>query len=493
MKKDNYLKSPDLLPVQIHKKNISSFGFIMIWISMAIVLAAFSLGGLGIQQLSLGSVILATAIGSIFLGLLMTLTGDIGIEHGLSFPVYLRAPFGTVGTHIPSIIRGLVAAGWFGINTYFGSTAMNAILYTLTGVDNWFICFIIFAALQIFNTAFGIKAVERFADLSAPVIILISIWMYMTLSKEAVTAGKDIWSWVENPVTGTAAVTAFIVVIMGNMGFWSALAADMPSISRYVKAPSHEKGWFKRNKNAILGNLIAYPITQIFMVSIGAVSYIALGNYDPVVALQETSGGIVLSILLIMIVLAQWSTNTTANLIPAAAIFSNIGGPRFPFWLGVISAGVIGIMMQPWNLFGFISDALLYVGSVISGIVGILISDYYFIRKRRVNVRALYEMDGQYHYGHGINYAGFIAWMLGAIAALLFMDYSFLIGLSISLISYYFLAKYWWFIKYPQAELQDQDDAKYLGISVGNDWVIEMITEPAPERVNTTLEQKSSF
>lgn len=491
-KNKNYLKSPDLMPIRMEQKNISSLGFVLIWVGMAVVLAAFSLGGAGVQQLSLGTVILATAVGSILLGILMTLTGDIGIEHGLSFPVYMRAPFGTVGTHIPSIIRGLVAAGWFGINTYFGATAMNAVLFSLFGFDQWAVCFAAFAGLQMINTALGFKAVERFADLAAPVIILISVWMYMTLSEEAVAVGKDIWSWIESPVTGSAAFTAFIVVTMGNMGFWSALAADMPSISRYIKAPAYEKNWIKRNKNAILGNIVAYPITQMFMVAIGAISYIALGNYDPVVALQQAASGLVLGVLLLMIVLAQWSTNTTANLIPAAAIFSNVGGPRFPFWLGVGAAGFIGIAIQPWSLFSFISSVLLYVGAILSGIVGILIADYYLIRKRRINVTDLYEIDGQYHYKNGINYAGFIAWGLGAVAALIFMNYSFIVGLLVSMISYWPLAKYWWFQKYPQAELLDPDDMKYLGISSGRDWKIELDLQIEPELAPNVSEKSAT-
>ena len=100
----------------------------MMWVGMAVVLAAFAIGGAGVQSLSLTWVVVATIIGTVGIGLFITVIGDIGIEHGLSFPVYMRAPFGTIGTHIPSIVRGLAASFWFGINTYFGATAMNGIL-----------------------------------------------------------------------------------------------------------------------------------------------------------------------------------------------------------------------------------------------------------------------------------------------------------------------------------------------------------------------------
>lgn len=471
-KNSSYLKSPDLLPISHDGRKIGTLGFAVMWVGMAVVLAAFAIGGAGVQNLSLGWVILATIIGSVGIGLFMTITGDIGIEHGLSFPVYMRAPFGTLGTHIPSIIRGLTASFWFGINTFFGATAMNAILDTLFNFDNWFVCYLIFAAVQLINTALGIKAVERFADLAAPIIIIISAWMYTTLSDRALEQGRDVWTWIESPVTGGAAFTAFLVVIFSNMGFWATLAADIPSISRFIKAPKYERSWLKRNKSSIVGSVIALPLTQTFMVIIGGVAYIAVSNYDPVVALQEAASGIVLGILLLMIIFAQWSTNASANVIPAATIFSNVGGPKVPFWAGVFIAGIVGSIVQPWSLFDILIPLLLIVGGILSAIVGILFADYYLLRKRRVNVPDLYEENGQFKYFHGVNLAGFIAWIAGGTASYFLTNYSFIVGFIVGAAVYYVLAKYWYFNKYQQAEIIDPDDEKYLGITVGRDWVI---------------------
>ncbi|MFB5282500.1 NCS1 family transporter [Peribacillus sp. Hz7] len=488
-KNSNYLKSPDLLPISYRDRSISAFGFSVIWVGMAIVLAAFAIGGAAIINLPLPIVILATLVGSVTIGIFMTIIGDIGVEHGLSFPVYMRAPFGTIGTHIPSIIRGVTAACWFGINTYFGSTAINGILNLLFGFDNWFICFLLFAAAQLINTSLGIKSIERFADLAAPVIIIISCWMYIALADNAAGQGKDIWTWVESPVTGAAAFTAFMVVVMANMGFWATLAADMPSLSRFFKAPKNERNWFKRNKTQLVGSIIVMPIVNTFMVVIGAVCYIAVSTADPVVALQEAANGFILGILLLMIVLAQWSTNTSANVIPAATIFSNVGGPKVPFWVGVIIAGIIGILAQPWSLFDILNSALLVIGGILTAIVGILFADYYLLRKRRVNVHDLYEVDGQFKYMKGFNWAGMIAWIIGGVTANLLPAYSSLVGFAVGAIVYYVLAKYWWFKKYPQAEIEEPNDEKYLGITVGRDWEIEVEPETvtAPKVVNEKL------
>lgn len=476
--KKNYLQSPDLMPIPHDKKKISTFGFAVMWVGMAVVLAAFAIGGSGIQTLSLPMVILATMIGTILIGIFMTLTGDIGIEHGLSFPVYMRAPFGTVGTHIPSILRGITASMWFGINTFFGSTAMNAILNVLFGFDNWVICYIIFASLQLFNTALGIKAVERFADLAAPIIILIGVWMYTTLSDQALEQGRHLWTWVENPTVGIAAFTAFMVIVTGNMGYWSTLACDISSLSRFIKAPKFEKNWLKRNKGTLVGSVVALPLTQTFIVVLGAVSYMVVSNYDPVVALQEAASGIVLGILLLMIVLAQWSTNVSANIIPAATIFSNVGGPKMPFWLGVFAAGIVGTIFQPWNLFQVLIPFLLIVGGILSAIVGIIVADYYILRKRRINVHDLYNNEGQYKYDSGVNVAGFIAFIAGGGIAFFFPTYSFFVGFLVGGTVYYILAKHWYFKKFTQAEIEDPSDEKYLGITVGRDWIVgEEFTE----------------
>ncbi|MFC0271824.1 NCS1 family transporter [Metabacillus herbersteinensis] len=488
-KNNNYLKSPDLLPIPHSERNIGTLGFSMMWVGMAVVLAAFALGGAGVQVMPLPWVLFASFIGCLAIGFLITLIADIGIEHGISFPVYLRAPFGTFGTHLPSLLRGVAASIWFGINSYFGAAAINGILNIWTGFDNWFICFFIFVVAQIINTSIGIKSIEKFADLAAPTIVLISIWMYYTLSGQASAANKDVWTWIENPVSGVALFTAFLTIVFGNMGYWSTLSADISSLSRFIKAPKYERRWFKRNKGALVGSVIALPLTQTFVVAIGGVAYIAVGNYDPIVALQESAGGLILGVLLLMIVLAQWSTNTACNLVPAGTIFSNIGGPKVPFYAGVIIAGIIGMVSQPWNLFDTLIPFLLIIGGVLAGLVGILFTDYYLIRKRRVNVKDLYEQDGQYRYHAGLNWAGFISWAIGGTGAVIFSNYSFVVGFVLSATSYYILAKYWWFNIYKQAELEDPSDEKYLGITVGRDWVIDTAEtlESAPEKESAII------
>lgn len=472
-KSNLYLKSPDLLPISHDNRKIGVMGFFAMWVGMAILLATFDIGASGVESISLPWVVFATLIGCIAVGGFISIVGDIGVEHGLSFPVYMRAPFGIVGTHIPSLARAITASFWFGLNTYFGSTAINSIINTMNpSFDNWLLCYIVFALIQLINTASGIKWVERFADVAAPIIIILALIIYQTLTADIVAHGGNVWAWAESPVTGGAAITAFMVVLFANMGFWATLGCDIPTISRFFKAPKYERNWFKRNKTNLIGSLIAMPLTETFMIMIGAAAFMVAGSSNPVLALEETSSGWMLAILLLMIVLTQWSTNTAANIVPAAAIFSNVLGPKATNAVAVFVVGIVGTIIQPWSVYDILTEALLIFGAVLSAISGVLFADYYLLRKRRVNVQELYQHEGQFKFHGGINLVGMLAWVVGGIVAIIFMDYSFIVGFVLAGAIYYVLTKYWYFKKFPQAEIDDPDDEKYLGITVGRDWVI---------------------
>ncbi|MEO7939035.1 MAG: cytosine permease, partial [Burkholderiaceae bacterium] len=191
-----------------NQRTIGTLGFVFIWIGMAVIIATFQLGAAGVESMPLGKVVMIILLANVALAALMTLTADIGTEHGLSFAVFLRAPFGTAGTHLPALFRGMIAATWFGIQTYLGALAINGIVAYLTGFSNWPLWYVAFAVVQVASTAVGIKSVERLADFAAPAIIAISIWMYYTLDAVATTKGVNIWNWVGTK--DTTIITLFL-------------------------------------------------------------------------------------------------------------------------------------------------------------------------------------------------------------------------------------------------------------------------------------------
>lgn len=465
----NTLVSEDIVPITSVKRSLGGLGFANIWIGMAIVISVFSFGASGIEGMSIWGVASATLFANILIAVVGSLTGDIGVEHGLSFATYLRAPFGITGVHFPAIARGIVAACWFGINTYIGSTAINYFTLALFGIDNWFLWFLIFAAVQIVNTMLGIKAIDKFSSFAAPCIILITCWMFYKVHAIAVLNNITILGY----APPSPSSSCWLITMCANTGMWAALAADIPNMTRSLKAPVGERNWFKRNINNWVPQFATLPIIETFIAVIGAISYLTTGNWNPVEVIQAQAHGATLIILLVMVILAQWSTNTAANLVPPAMCFTNAGARwNLPYKVAVLIAGLIGVCVMPWKILDQLYTYLGYFGSFLSALAGIMICDYYVIRHRRLNVQDLYKKDGQYRYHGGINWCGIIAWILGTVAANLFSDYGYLFGFPTGFVVYLILTKAWYLKKFPQAEIESKFSDDYLGISVGNEWII---------------------
>ncbi|MFO1140778.1 MAG: NCS1 family transporter [Amaricoccus sp.] len=461
----NPLIEESILPTGLDQRPIGAWGYAWIWVGIAVIIATYSLGATGVQGgIGLAEVILTIFAANLILGAFMLLTADIGTEHGLPFAVYLRAPFGIYGTHLPSLSRGLVAAMWFGIQTYLGAIALNGIGSYFIGFDNWFVWYILFAIVQVVNTAAGIQAVEKLASLAAPAIIAISVWMYFALDGIADTKGLNIWNFT------ASGDMSLLVLFVANLGFWSTMAIDVPNLTRFVKTERGARGFFARNRNVFAGQLIALPITQAIIAGLGAVSWIATGNWNPIEVIQADATGFALLALLALVVLAQWSTNTAANLIPAALTFVNAAPRVINYRIGVALAGVVGTICFPWaildNLFVFLG----YYGAFLSAIGGVMIADYYVIRHRRVNVPDLYRLDGQFRYIDGFNPAGLIAWLVAGGLAAWWSQYAVLIGFPIGLVLYTVLMRAFVLPRHRQAEIDSGFSDRFLGTSRGESW-----------------------
>ncbi|WP_282602065.1 NCS1 family transporter [Paracoccus sp. PARArs4] len=455
-----------ILPTQLNQRPISMLGYAWMFVGIAVIIAGYSLGAAGVGGgVPLGTVMLTIFAANLLIGAIMVLSADIGTEHGLSFAVYLRAPFGLHGTHLPAMTRGIVAAAWFGVQTYLGALALNGIGQYFLGFDNWAVWYVAFALLQVINTATGIKSVERLAALAAPAIIAISIWMYFKLEGIAQTEGINIWNF---DATGEMTL---VVLFIANLGFWSTLAIDIPNLTRFVRTEPGARSFFRRNRGIMLGQLVALPVTQALIAGLGAVSFIATGNWNPVEVIQGEGQGLSLIVLLVLVVLAQWSTNNSANLIPSALTFVNLAPRVINYKMAVALAGIAGTLCFPWalldNLFVFLS----YCGAFLSGIGGIMIADYYVLRRRRLNVPDLYRADGQFRYVAGFNPAGLIAWIVAGTIAALVSDYSFVIGFPMGFALYLVLMRGWVMARFAQAECTAGAGDEFLATTAGRSWV----------------------
>ena len=486
----SHLLEKSILPTQLHQRTIGLLGYMWIWIGMAVIIATFQLGAGGVAGLSLSITILTIFLANLLLGVVMALTADIGTEHGLSFAVYLRAPFGTRGTHLPSLSRGVVAAIWFGIQTYLGALALNGIFSYYFEFDSWLVWYLVFAVVQVINTAMGIRAVERLSAIAAPAILAISVWMYFTLEDLATAKGENIWTF-----AGDADIS-ILVLFVANMAFWSSLAVDIPNITRFLKTEPGTKSYVKRNRNIFVAQFLALPLTQAWIALIGAASFIAADDWNPINVIQAQGAGFTMVILLVMVILAQWSTNNAANLIPAALTFVNAGAPHVSYTMGVVIAGIVGTLAMPWLILNSLFTYLGLYGALLSAIGGIMVCDYFVIRRRRLNVPALFRNDDQFHYVNGFNPAGLIAWAIGGGAALVFLPYAYLFGFPLAFISYYFLMTQWIAKHYPQSEITSGYDERYLATSVGMNWVYDTTTgfdrQSADEAARNTPAQRGA-
>lgn len=465
-KETGALIEESILPTLNGQRPIGWLGYAWIWVGIAVIIATYSLGASGIGGgVPLGTVIAVIALANLAIGLVMVLTADIGTEHGLPFAVYLRAPFGVHGTHIPAVSRGIVAAAWFGIQTYLGALALNGIGEYFLGFENWVLWYVVFGLLQIANTAMGIKSVERLAALAAPAIIAISIWMYFTLEDVAVTQGINIWTY---QATGEMSL---MVLFIANMSFWSTMAVDIPNLTRFLKTPSGAKSFLSRNRNVFLAQLVALPMTQALIAGLGAVSFIATGNWNPVEVIQGEGQGLSLVLLLALVVLAQWSTNNSANLIPSALTFINLAPRKINYRMAVMLAGVVGTLCFPWQILNNLFVFLGYYGAFLSALGGIMVADYYILRRRRLNVPELYDTQGQYRYTSGFNWAGLTAWVIAGGIAAWQSQYAFFIGFPLGLVLYLALMKMLILKAHPQAEIESDYSSDYLATSEGLSWV----------------------
>jgi NCS1 family nucleobase:cation symporter-1 len=461
-----HLLEESILPTWLNQRAVTFWGFNYIWIGLAVVIVTFQYGANGVEAgYTVPTVLAIVWFATAALAILMTATADIGTEHGLSFAVYLRAPFGTVGTHLPAISRGIVAACWFGIQTYLGALAINGIVDFMTGFDFWPLWYALFMIVQVVNVALGIRAVERLASIAAPAILAIAIWMYFNLSGVAETKGINIWTF-----AGEGQTISLLALFAANMAVWSALSVDIPNITRFVAAEP-TRSFVRRNRNVLVAQFFTLPTVQALIAFIGAVSFIATGNWNPVEVIQGQGTGLVLIVLLVMVILAQWSTNMAANAIPAALTFVNAAAPRLRYPWAVVLAGIVGTAVAPWalleNLFAFLS----YYGGFIGAIGGIMVCDYYVFRRRRLNVPDLYRTDGQFRYWRGVNPAGVIAWFAAALVSLIWLDIAFLLGFPIAFVLYYVLMRFWIVSRYKQAEIESGHDDRYLATSLGLNWV----------------------
>jgi NCS1 family nucleobase:cation symporter-1 len=213
---------------------------------------------------------------------------------------------------------------------------------------------------------------------------------------------------------------------------------------------------------------------MVIFSSVGIIGAMTTGYGNPVQSIYiALPSSFFIVVGLVIVILAQLSTNIAANLFASGYILNNIGSPNISFSTGIIIAGILGMLTFPWLLIKFFLMYLPTLGAFLAPVSGIMISDYYFIRKRRLSILDLYT-QGEFYYFKGFNPAAYITYMICLVIGLLFLKYLWLLSLPISIISYYLLMKYWILHKYPQKEAEETSGDTYLATSAGRTWSVKI-------------------
>jgi NCS1 family nucleobase:cation symporter-1 len=423
------LINEDLAPIPQDKRTWGTWNYAALWISMSLCIPTYMLASSLIEGgMNWWQSILTIFIGNTVVLIPMILNGHAGAKYGIPFPVFARASFGTNGANIPAILRAIVACGWFGIQTWIGGFAIYQMLKlwipSLATLPQVFpdsfglqtgpaICFFLFWLLNMFVVYLGVESIKKllvFKAIFLPVAALALLYW-------AVKAGNGLGPILDQPAKlgGAAFWNYFFPALTGMVGFWATLSLNIPDFTRYAKSQQAQ----------INGQIIGLPPSMTLFSFIGVVvtsaTFIIYGEtiWDPVVLAGKFQDKALVSIAMIAVAISTLATNIAANIVSPANDFANLSPQKINFRTGGYITGIIGILIFPWKLIadpnGYIFTWLIAYSSLLGPVGGIMIADYYFIRKQQLYVAELYDHKGRYGFSNGFNAAAILALLIGII------------------------------------------------------------------------------
>src|SRR6202035_4048299 len=402
---DPRLYNADLAPTTPANRTWNTYNYIALWFSMSMEVTTYMLA----SSLIAGGMNWKQALLTIFLGNLivlipMLLNAHAGAKYGIPFPVLVRASFGTRGANVPAVLRALVACGWFGIQTWIGGQAIYSMLKILWPAAKdveggiW-ICFFAFWALNIFVIWKGIETIKFLEGIGAPFMLGIGLLLLFWITRKAGGFGPVLSSPSKFKTTAEF-FHFFIPSLTGMVGFWATVALNIPDFTRYAKS----------QRDQMLGQALGLPAAMTLYSFIGvavtSASVVLFGEaiWDPVALLGRFHQPVVASIALVALLIATLNTNVAANVVSPSNDFSNLNPRLISFRTGGFITGVIGVLMMPWKLLGdysaYIFGWLVGYSGLLGPIAGVMIADYFIVRRRELNVDDLYRRNGAYEYDH---------------------------------------------------------------------------------------------
>jgi NCS1 family nucleobase:cation symporter-1 len=349
----------------------------------------------------------------------MILNAHAGTKYGVSFPVLCRAAFGVTGANVPAILRALVACGWFGIQTWIGGLALHTLL--AAAIPAWanlaggiWIAFGIFWIVQVAIIVRGLEGIKILESWSAPLLLGGGVLLLWWAIANGGGLGRILSESSRLQTSQTPFWTLFPAALTANVGYWATLSLNIPDFTRYARS----------QRSQALGQALGLPTTMTAFAFIGvavtSATIVIFGEaiWDPVALIARIGSPAVVIFGAFIVLIAQLTTNMAANVVSPANDFSSLAPKRISYVAGGLITAAIGIVMMPWKLY---ADAAAYIftwligySSLMGAIGGILIADYWIVRRRELATAELFKVDGIYAYSGGVNYRA-VAVLVGAI------------------------------------------------------------------------------
>ncbi len=450
---DPLLYNHDLAPTRLEARTWTTYTYAALWISMAHCIPTYMLAsGLIGAGMNWWQALVTIAVGNVIVLVPILLNSHPGTKYGIPFPVFARAAYGVFGANVPAIMRAIVACGWFGINAWIGGQALQTffkalwpswvVLFGANKIGGHYgsewVSFAMFWGLNILIVYRGMELLRRVENWAAPyVLVMTAILVYWAVNK-AGGLGKIMTDTGKFPTFG-AFWPVFVPSVTAMIGFWATLSLNMPDFTRFGRS----------QREQAIGQIVALPTTMTVFAAMGVVitsaSEIIYGKamWDPIELVGRFTSPVLVAVAMFTVVVATLAVNIAANVVSPANDFANIAPGKISFRTGGLITGIVGVLMMPWKLIadpsGYIFKWLLGYSGGLGAIAGVLIADYWLLKKKELRLADLYRRDGIYSYGRkvGTNWPAVIATVLGCVAAWVgafaeslkaFFDYAWFVG-----------------------------------------------------------------
>jgi NCS1 family nucleobase:cation symporter-1 len=411
----------DLAPTTIRERTWSTWNIAALWIGMSVVITTYTLAGGFIEAgMNWWQAMITILLGNTIVLLPMILNAHAGTKYGVSFPVLCRASFGTRGANVPAILRAIVACGWFGIQTWIGGQALDALFGVMwkswngIGGHIW-IAFFLFWGIQVFIIVRGVEGIKHLETWSAPLLLGGGAILLAWASYRAGGLGHVLTESAALQKQHNAFWSVFPGALTASVGYWATLSLNIPDFTRYARS----------QRSQMMGQAIGLPPTMTAFAFIGvAVTSATLLIYgqpipNPVDLMARFDNVLVIAFATAVIFAAQLTTNMAANVVSPSNDFSNLNPRLISYVTGGFITAVIGVLMMPWKLMesmgAYIFTWLVGYSGLMGAIAGILICDYWIIRKQYLDLAGLFDPKGQYSYSNGIHWRAIVALVMAVI------------------------------------------------------------------------------